>query len=88
LTLALGLAATFIGAAFVIAGYSDRSLGRLLFGYWDAPGTSKTAASGKTTSAPGAIGKNIPGENLPGNALNGGVHAPTIIGQRSNLGTS
>lgn len=63
MTLALGLAATFIGAAFVISGYSNRPLGRLLFGYWDAPGTS--------TSAPAAT--------APGTALTGGVHAPGSV---------
>lgn len=64
MTLALGLAATFIGGALVIAGYTDRSLTRLLFGYWDAPGSSKTAPPGTAPTA-------------PANALTGGVHAPS-----------
>ena len=45
MTLALGLAATFLGAAFAISGYTNRPIGRLLFGYWDAPGSSATASA-------------------------------------------
>jgi hypothetical protein len=63
MNLALGLGATFIGAALVISGYSDRPIGRLLFGYWDAPGSTNTAP------------KAAPPE--PGNASTGGTHAPS-----------
>jgi hypothetical protein len=60
-TLALGLAAVFVGSAMALAGYTKRPLGRLLFGYWDAPGSSSSA-----TDLPPA----------PANAASGGVHAP------------
>lgn len=64
MTLALGLAVAFIGGAFLISGYSDRPIGRLLFGYWDAPGASAAVVP--------------PGKAAPGNALSGGVHAPGV----------
>lgn len=62
MTLALGLAAVLVGADLIIAGYTKRPIGRLLLGYWDAPGASGLP----TTPAPSA----------PGNAMTGGAYAP------------
>jgi hypothetical protein len=63
MTLALGLLATFLGAALVIAETTDRPFTRLLLGNWDAPGSDKTAT-------PPTANK------TPGNAMNGGAYKP------------
>lgn len=44
MTLALGLLSVLLGADLVISGITKRPVGRLVFGYWDAPGTDTTAA--------------------------------------------
>lgn len=64
MTLALGLGATFIGAAFTIAGYKGWALTPLLFGRW-GEGASSTPPNAKTAPT-------------PGNASNGGVYKPTV----------
>lgn len=61
--LAIGLIAVFAGVDLVLAGYTKRPFSRLLFGYWDKPGSS--SSSGPAT---------LP----PGNAATGGVHAPQV----------
>jgi len=60
----LGLVAVFVGVAMGIAGYTKRPLSRLLFGYWDKPGTQVD------TSHPAEL------PPAPANAATGGVHAP------------
>lgn len=73
MTLALGLGVTFVGAVFVLAGYTDRPIGRLLFGYWDAPGSKDSAAA---ATAPKA-----------GTAATGGVYArPTAPAGKTPVG--
>lgn len=60
----LGLVAIFVGAAMAIAGYTKRPLSRLLFGYWDKPGTEVDESH--PAELPAARGAN---------AATGGVHA-------------
>jgi hypothetical protein len=67
MTLALGLAASFVGACMTLAGFTNRPLSRLLYGYWDAPGTT-TPAGG--TNPPGTSG------TRGANASTGGTYAP------------
>lgn len=61
---AIALAAMFLGADMIIAGYTKRPISRLILGYWDAPGTNTPAVVPGSTKA-------------PGNAMTGGVYAPT-----------
>jgi hypothetical protein len=68
MTLALGLLAMLFGADLVISGITKRPVGRLAFGYWDAPG-------GNTATATSAA---------PGNAATGGVYAPQLDTQHGN----
>jgi hypothetical protein len=63
--LALGLVSVFAGVAVAIAGYTKRPVSRLLFGYWDKPGT--TVGPSAPAELPAAQGAN---------AATGGVHAP------------
>lgn len=65
MTLALGLLAMIGGADLVISGITKRPLGRLLFGYWDVPGTDQSAAppAGNASTggpyAPGATASQV-----------------------------
>lgn len=45
MTLALGLLALFFGTDLIISAVTKRPLGRLVFGYWDAPGSDTTGAA-------------------------------------------
>jgi hypothetical protein len=64
MTLALGLLAILGGTDLLISGITKRPLGRLVFGYWDAPGsttaaappTGANAASGGVYAPPGPVG--------------------------------
>lgn len=77
MTLALGLAATFIGVALVIAGYTGKPLPGLLFGHWD---------SGGGDFGPG--GGNFGGGDFGATADTGGTHAPPKTGSGADTAAS